>query len=116
MDYHEHMKEHYGRLAPENEENAAFRAEATQDLLSTAKNATRPTSRPKTVAKVHLVQRPHPRAWRTALSVSFCNCLPHYRAPLSLHLTTIHAPNAELGASRKRIVLHLFTEVPRKRY
>jgi hypothetical protein len=54
IDYHEHIKEHYGKLAPENEENAAFRAEATQDLLGTAKNATRPTSRPKTVAKVHL--------------------------------------------------------------
>ena len=47
MDYHEHMKEHYGRLAPENEENSAFQAEATQDLLGIAKNATRPTSRPK---------------------------------------------------------------------
>jgi hypothetical protein len=87
MDYHEHMKEHYGRLAPENEENPAFRAEATQDLLGTAKNATRPTSRPKTVAKVHLAQKPHPRAWRTALSVSFCNYLRHYRAPLLRHLT-----------------------------
>jgi ubiquinone/menaquinone biosynthesis C-methylase UbiE len=28
MDYHERMKEYYDRLAPEYEENAAFRAEA----------------------------------------------------------------------------------------